>query len=182
MGTTFPYSKFLFHCHCSSQVDQTPKTPRQPTWAVESFVPMILSSDKLLNLTQVSSLKECLWGKSLNISDQACFVMWQEITNQRTTNDAWSGSNWKLFRSYSTDLNSEVAGKPANKAKTQMVEQMQLMSSSVLYQTAEKQLLAIKMAASVSKVGKHKLQQICYTCHAYESTQNAGKFVTIGVT
>ena len=181
MGTTFPYSKFLFQCHCSRQVDQTPKTPRQPTWAIESFVPMILSSDKLLNLTQLSSLKECLWGKSnLNISDQASFVMWQEMTNQQTTNDGWSRSNWKLFRSYSTGPNSEVAGKPAQ-AKTQMVEQMQLVSSAVLYQTAEKQLV-IKMGASVSKVGKHKLQQICCTCHAYESTQNAGKFVTTGVT
>ena len=33
------------------------------TWAVASCVPMILSSDKLLNFTQVSSLKECLYEK-----------------------------------------------------------------------------------------------------------------------
>ena len=35
---------------------------------------MILSSDKLLNLTQISSLKECLQEKSLQISDQACVL------------------------------------------------------------------------------------------------------------
>ena len=35
---------------------------------------MILSSDKLLNLTQVSSLKECLQGKSLKIRDQVCVL------------------------------------------------------------------------------------------------------------
>lgn len=34
------------------------------TWAAESCVPMILSSDKLLNFTQVSSLKECLYEKN----------------------------------------------------------------------------------------------------------------------
>ena len=35
---------------------------------------MILSSDMLLNLTQVSSLKECLQGESLKIRDQVCVL------------------------------------------------------------------------------------------------------------
>ena len=70
------------------QVDQTPKAPHPLTWAVELLVPIILSSDKLLNLTQVSSLKECLWGKSLKISDHACVLScdskWLIISLQMT--------------------------------------------------------------------------------------------------